>query len=50
MELVNRLPVHKYSVDIFPYSGLSGILCSGGKYNTVGAVSLGVVACSISYH
>ena len=27
------LPVHQYSVDIFSYSGLSGILGSDGKQN-----------------
>ena len=26
-------PVHRYCVDIFSYSGLSGILGSGGKQN-----------------
>ena len=31
VELVNLLPVHRYSVDIFTYSGPSGILNSDGK-------------------
>ena len=38
LELVKRLPVHRYSVDIFSYSGPSGIL-----YLTEGRVSLGPV-------
>ena len=29
-------PVHRYSVDIFSYSGLSGILGSDGKQNAGG--------------
>ena len=33
VELVKRLPIHQYSVDIFSYSGLSGILGSDGKQN-----------------
>ena len=33
VELVKRLTVHLYSVDIFSYSGPSGILGSGGKQN-----------------
>ena len=28
------IPVHRYSVDIFSYSGLSGILGPDGKQNT----------------
>ena len=31
MELVKFLPVHRYSVDFFSYSGPSGILDSDGK-------------------
>ena len=34
MEFVNFLPMHRYSVDIFSYSGPSGILESGRKQNT----------------
>ena len=34
LELVKLLPVHRYSVDIFSYSGPSGILGSYGKQNT----------------
>ena len=35
VELVNLLPVHQYSVDIFSCSGPSGILGSGRKQNIV---------------
>ena len=31
MELVELIAIHQYSVDFFPYPGLSGILGSGGK-------------------
>ena len=31
VELVKLLPIHQYSVDIFSYSGPSGILGSDGK-------------------
>ena len=34
VELVKLLPVHQYSLDIFSYSGPSGILGSDGKQNT----------------
>ena len=34
VELVKLLPVHRYSVDLFSYSGPSGILGSDGKQNT----------------
>ena len=34
VELVKLLPVHQYSVDIFSYSGPSGILGSDRKQNT----------------
>ena len=34
MELVELLRVHRYSVDIFAYSGPSGILGSDGKQST----------------
>ena len=55
MELVKRLPVHRYtgSVDIFTYSGPSGILGSNGKQNaTLKPLPEGVkiVALSISSH
>ena len=33
VELVKLLPVHQYSVDIFSYSGPSGILGSDVKQN-----------------
>ena len=46
------LPVPQYKVGIFPYSCLSGILCSDGKSNTAWAndVGVGVFAFSISSH
>ena len=50
MELVKLLPVHKYSVDIFSYSGPLGILDSGGKQNTTFKPVLGgmrIIALSI---
>ena len=52
MELVKLLPVHPYSVDIFSYSGPSGILGSGGKQNTAqaGASAVRIVTLSISSH
>ena len=52
MELVKLLSVHRYSVDIFPYSGPSGILGSVGKQNTDKSVLGGVriVVLSISSH
>ena len=34
VELMKLLPVHRYSVVIFSYSGPSGILGSDGKQNT----------------
>ena len=34
VKLVKLLLVHRYSVDIFSYSGPSGILCSDGKQIT----------------
>ena len=34
VELVKLLYVHRYSVDIFSYSGSSGIFGSDGKQNT----------------
>ena len=34
VELVKRLPVHRYSIDTFSYSGASGILGSDGKQKT----------------
>ena len=49
MELVKLLPVHRYSVDIFSYSGPSGILGSDGKENT-GAGGVRIVVLSISSH
>ena len=33
MDLVKLLPVHRYSIDIFSYSGPSGILGSDGRLN-----------------
>ena len=52
MELVKLLPVHRYSVDIFPYSGPSRILGSDGKQSTpyAGARGVRIVALSISSH
>ena len=56
MELVKLLPVHGYSVDLFSYSGPSGILSSDGEQNVckigLKPVLLGVriVALSISSH
>ena len=34
VELVKLLPVHRYSVDLYSYSGPSGLLGSDGKQNT----------------
>ena len=34
VELIKLLPVHRYSVDLFSYSGPLGILGSDGKQNT----------------
>ena len=51
--MVNRLPVHRYSADIFSYSVPSGILSSGGKKNIAKAGARGgmtIVALSISSH
>ena len=52
MELVKLLPVHRYSFDIFSYSGPTGILGSDGKQNTatVGARGVRIVALSSSSH
>ena len=53
MELVKLLPIHRCSVDIFSYSGPSGILGSGGKQNTAQANARGRENCctlSISSH
>ena len=52
MELVKFLPLHLYSVDIFSYSGPSGILGSGGSRIPLKPVLGGVriVALSISSH
>ena len=52
MELVKLLTVHRYNVDIFSYSGPSGILGSDGKQNRLKRVLEGVriVALSISSH
>ena len=52
MEFVKLPPVHRYSVDIFSYSGPSGILVSDGKQNTTktGARGVRIVALSISSH
>ena len=43
VELVKFLPVHRYSVDVFSYSGPLGILGSDEKQNSA-------VALSISFH
>ena len=52
MDLVKLFPIHRYSVDIFPYSGPSGILGSDGKQDTAqaGARGMRIVALSISTH
>ena len=55
MELVKLLPLHQYSVDIFSYSGPSGILGSDRKQNTALPLKLVlggviIVALSISSH
>ena len=50
MELVKLLPVHRYSVDIFSYSGLSGILGSDRKQNAAVLGGLRIVAFSINSH
>ena len=42
MELVKLLPVHRYSVVFYSYSGPSGILGSRGKQNTAQASARGV--------
>ena len=42
MELVNILPVHRYSVDIFSYSGPLGIFGSGRNQNTTYAGARGI--------
>ena len=39
--LVKHLPVHQYSVDIFSYSGPSGILGSEGQQNSAYAGARG---------
>ena len=41
VELVKVLPVHRYNVDIFSYSGPWGILKSNGKQNTAKAAARG---------
>ena len=50
VELVKLLPVHRYSVDIFSYSGPSRILGSNEKQNIAyaGARGVRIVALSIS--
>ena len=45
VELVNLLPIHRYSVDIFIYSGPSGILDYDGKQNTTKAGVMGRENC-----
>ena len=45
MEFVKLLPVHLYSVDIFSYSGPSGILGSDGKQNITYAGARGHENC-----
>ena len=49
MELVKLLPVYRYSVDIFSYSGPLGILVSYRKQNTAKAGARGREN-SCSYH
>ena len=46
VELVKLLSVHRYSVDIFSYSGPSGILGSDGKQNAALASATGHENCS----
>ena len=48
VELVKLLTVHRYSVNIFPYSGPSGKLGSGEKQDT--AWGIRIVALPISSH
>ena len=52
VEFVKLLLMHRYSVDIYSYSCLSGILGSDVKQNTTyaGARSARIVALSISSH
>ena len=45
VELVKLLPVHRYSVNIFSYSGPSGILVSDGKQNATKAGARGHENC-----
>ena len=47
---VKLLPVHRYSVDIFSYSGPSGILCSDGIPFKLVLGGVRIVARSISSH
>ena len=41
VEFFKLFPVHRYSVDIFSYSGRSGILGSDGKQNTASVCASG---------
>ena len=50
LEVVKRLPVHRYSVDIFSYSGPSGILCSYGIPFKLVLGGVRIVVLSISSH
>ena len=53
MELVKLLPIHRYTVDMFSYSGPSGILGSDGEQNTTLAGARGrenIVSLSIISH
>ena len=50
MELVKLLPVHRYSVDMFSYSGPSGILGSYGKQNTAKAGARGRENCCFFHY
>ena len=45
VELLKLLPIHRYSFDIFSYSGPSGILGSDGKQNTAAADARGREDC-----
>ena len=49
MELIKLLPVHQYSVDIFIFSGPSGILGSDGMQNTYYTAQTGAGAWGCYY-
>ena len=42
VEVVKRLPLHRYSVDFNSYSGPLGISGSDGKQNTMRIVALSI--------